>query len=67
MTEEENIREEIDEIVNFLNELVKNEIYKVSIGGGEPFTKSDFPDFVEACLSRDIITHFSLSFSRLIH
>lgn len=30
----------IDEIVNFLNELVKNEIYKVSIGGGEPFLKN---------------------------
>ena len=30
----------IDEIVIFLNELVKNEIYKVSIGGGEPFLKN---------------------------
>ena len=30
---------DIDEIVNFLNELAKNEIYKVSIGGGEPFLK----------------------------
>lgn len=30
----------IDEIVNFLNELVKNGIYKVSIGGGEPFLKN---------------------------
>lgn len=28
-----------DEIVNFLSELVKNKIYKVSIGGGEPFLK----------------------------
>lgn len=29
-----------NEIVNFLNELIKNEIYKVSIGGGEPFLKN---------------------------
>ncbi len=27
----------IDEIVKFLNELIKKGIYKVSIGGGEPF------------------------------
>lgn len=30
----------IDEIVNFLNELTKKGIYKVSIGGGEPFLKN---------------------------
>lgn len=30
----------IDEIVDFLNELMKNGIYKVSIGGGEPFLKN---------------------------
>lgn len=30
----------IDEISNFLNELVENDVYKVSIGGGEPFLKN---------------------------
>ncbi|HJJ09171.1 MAG TPA: radical SAM protein [Clostridiaceae bacterium] len=30
----------IDEIVNFLNELTKKGIYKVSVGGGEPFLKN---------------------------
>lgn len=30
----------VNEIVNFLNKLVKNGIYKVSIGGGEPFLKN---------------------------
>ncbi len=30
----------IDEIVKFLNELIKKGIYKVSIGGGEPFFKN---------------------------
>ena len=39
---DKNVNEElnIDEIVSFLNELAKNEIYKVSIGGGEPFLKN---------------------------
>lgn len=31
---------DIDEIVKFLNELIKKGIYKVSIGGGEPFLKN---------------------------
>lgn len=30
----------IDEIVDFFNELMENGIYKVSIGGGEPFLKN---------------------------
>ena len=30
----------IDEIVDFLNELTKIGIFKVSIGGGEPFLKN---------------------------
>ena len=45
-----------DEKVNMLDQMFELGVNEILIGGGEPFTKSDFPDFVEACLSRDIIT-----------
>ena len=45
-----------DEKVNMLDQMYELGVNEILIGGGEPFTKSDFPDFVEACLSRDIIT-----------
>lgn len=45
-----------DEKINMLNQMYDLGINEILIGGGEPFTKSDFPDFVEACLERDIIT-----------
>ena len=44
------------EKVNMLDQMYELGVNEILIGGGEPFTKSDFPDFVEACLSRDIIT-----------
>ena len=44
------------EKLHMLDQMYELGINEILIGGGEPFTKSDFPDFVEACLSRDIIT-----------
>lgn len=45
-----------DEKMNLLNQMVELGVNEILIGGGEPFTQTDFPDFVEACLERGIIT-----------
>ncbi len=45
-----------EEKVDMLDQMVQLGINEILIGGGEPFTQKDFPDFVEACLSRGIIT-----------
>lgn len=45
-----------DEKIHMIDQMYELGINEILIGGGEPFTKSDFPDFVEACLERDIIT-----------
>lgn len=45
-----------DEKIKMLDQMYELGINEILIGGGEPFTKSDFPDFVEACLERNIIT-----------
>lgn len=45
-----------DQKINMLDQMQELGINEILIGGGEPFTQSDFPDFVEACLERKIIT-----------
>ena len=45
-----------DEKIKMLNEMRELGITEILIGGGEPFTKSDFPDFVEACLDYNFVT-----------
>jgi len=45
-----------DQKIDMLDQMVDLGIGEILIGGGEPFTKSDFPDFVEACIARDIST-----------
>lgn len=45
-----------EEKTRMLDEMHKLGITEILIGGGEPFTKADFPDFVEACLNRNIVT-----------
>lgn len=45
-----------EEKVHMLDQMYELGVNEILIGGGEPFTKNDFPDFVEACLSRNIIT-----------
>ncbi len=45
-----------EEKIKMLDEMKELGITEILIGGGEPFTKTDFPDFVEACLERSIVT-----------
>jgi len=45
-----------EEKMNMLDQMYELGVNEILIGGGEPFTQSDFPDFVEACLARDIVT-----------
>ena len=44
------------EKLSMLDQMYELGINEILIGGGEPFTQSDFPDFVEACLEREIVT-----------
>ncbi len=44
------------EKIEMLNQMQALGINEILIGGGEPFICSDFLDFVEECLNRDIIT-----------
>ena len=46
----------IEEKKSMLNQMYDMGINEILIGGGEPFIKKDFPDFVEACLEKEIIT-----------
>lgn len=45
-----------EEKLHMLDQMYELGVNEILIGGGEPFTKSDFPDFVEACLEREIVT-----------
>ena len=45
-----------EEKIHMLDQMYELGVNEILIGGGEPFTKRDFPDFVEACLARDIVT-----------
>ncbi len=45
-----------EEKLMMLDEMQKLGICEILIGGGEPFIKKDFFDFVEECLRREIVT-----------
>lgn len=45
-----------EEKLRMLDQMEELGIYEILIGGGEPFTEPDFPDFVEECLRRGIVT-----------
>lgn len=44
------------EKISMLDQMYELGVNEILIGGGEPFIQSDFPDFVEECLKRNIIT-----------
>lgn len=45
-----------NEKINMLDQMEQLGVNEILIGGGEPFVKDDFPDFVEESLKRNIIT-----------
>lgn len=45
-----------EEKLYLLDQMYELGVNEILIGGGEPFTQSDFPDFVEACLEKGIAT-----------
>ena len=57
-TKNNNVKEEmtLQQKINMLDQMYQHGINEILIGGGEPFLQSDFPDFVEECLKRNIIT-----------
>ena len=45
-----------EEKIALLDQMYTLGVNEILIGGGEPFTQSDFPDFVEEALKRQIVT-----------
>ena len=45
-----------EEKMDMLDQMYDLGVNEILIGGGEPFIETDFPDFVEECLKRNIVT-----------